>query len=70
MSMNIRPPRPTAERKLARTPALKARMRNSGKRNMGSAVCLSMTTNAISRATPALSSAMTAGLVHPIVWLR
>ena len=37
---------------------------------MGSAVCLSMTANAISRATPALNSAMTAGLVHPMVWPR
>ncbi len=70
MSMNMSPPRPTAERKLARTPALNARMRNSGSRNMGSAVCLSMTRNATSRATPELSSAMTTGLIQPMVWLR
>ena len=71
ISMNISPPRPTADRKLARVPAVKARMRNSGSRNIGSAVRRSMMANTISRATPqAERRRSTTGLVHPMVWWR
>ncbi len=69
MSMNMRPPRPTAARKLASTPAVKARIRNSGRRNMGSATRVSMTAKAMSNPTPAPSSHSTAGAVQPMVWL-
>ena len=36
ISMNIRPPRATAERKLESVPNVNARIRNSGSRNIGS----------------------------------
>ena len=58
----MRPPRLMAARKLDRTPAVKARMRKSGRRNMGSATLVSMSAKATSRTTPVLSSAMTEGL--------
>ena len=64
----MRPPRPRAARKLDRTPAVKARMRKSGRRNMGSATLVSMNAKATSRTTPAVSSVSTAGLVQPMAW--
>ena len=67
MSMNISPPRPMADRKLARVPAVKARMRNSGSRNIGSATRRSMMENTISRATPRLSEPITTGLIQPML---
>ena len=66
ISMNIRPPRPSAPRKLAKTPAEKARILKSWSRNMGSSVCTSMTQKRIRKATPAASSASTVGLVQPM----
>ena len=66
MSMNIRPPRPSAPRKLAKTPAVKARILKSWSRNMGSSVCTSMKQNRIRKATPAPISASTTGLVQPM----
>ncbi len=69
MSMNMSPPRPTAARKLASTPAVKARMRNRGRRNMGSATRVSMMAKATSRPTPRPSSAITVGPVQPMVWV-
>jgi hypothetical protein len=42
MSMNISPPRLSAARKLAKTPAVKARILNSCSRNIGWATRVSM----------------------------
>ena len=69
ISMNMRPPRPTADRKLAKVPAVKARMRKSGSRNIGSAARRSMTAKAISSTTPKLSAPITTGLIHPMLLL-
>ncbi len=66
ISMNISPPRPSAPRKLAKTPAEKARILKSWSRNMGSSVCTSMKQNRIRKATPAASSPRTLGLVQPM----
>ena len=68
ISMNISPPRAIAERKVDSVPNVNARMRNSGRRNIGSATRPSMITKAIRLATPAHSSAITRGLPQP-VWL-
>ena len=51
----------------ARLPAVKARMRNRLSWNIGSAMRVSMTTNAASSALPPASPASTQGLVQPIV---
>ena len=67
ISMNISPPRLSAARKLASTPAVNARILNSCSRNIGSATRVSMTQNATSSAMPTPSSASTAGFVQPIV---
>ena len=48
ISMNIRPPRAIAARKVDSVPKVKARMRNRGRRNIGSATRLSITAKAIS----------------------
>ncbi len=66
ISMNISPPRPTAARKLDIVPNVKARMRNSGSRNMGLGTLLSTTTNQQRNAAPRTSSESTHGLVQPI----
>ena len=68
ISMNINPPRATAERKLEITPKVNARMRNKGRRNIGYLTLISSTTNTTSNATPAPSSASTRGLVQPSAW--
>ncbi len=68
ISMNMSPPRPMAARKLAKMPAVKARILKSGSRNMGSGTLDSITQNTMSRATPAANSARTTGLVHPMAW--
>ena len=66
INMNIRPPRPSAPRKLANTPAVKARIRNSCNRNIGSLVRTSIQQNKARKATPRPSSMRTVGFVHPI----
>ncbi len=66
--MNISPPRATAERNVDSVPNVNARMRNSGRRNIGLATRPSIATNASRQATPAHSSAITRGLPQP-VWL-
>ena len=69
MSMNISPPRATAERNVDSVPNVNARMRNSGRRNIGSAGGCSTTTKvdeADDGARP--SSASTRGLPQPIAW--
>jgi hypothetical protein len=68
MSMNMSPPRLNAANKLAKTPALKARILKSCSRNIGSATLVSMMQNAIRRATPMMRAPRTFGLVHPMVW--
>ncbi len=68
ISMNIRPPRLSAARKLANTPALKARILKSWSRNMGSATLVSITQNAAMKASPVPIDASTNGFVHPIEW--
>ena len=66
MSMNMRPPRPSAPRKLAKTPAEKARILKSCSRNMGSSVWSSMKQKSTRKATPTPSSVSTVGLVQPM----
>ena len=48
-------------------PNVKARMRNSGRWNIGSATRVSITQKAGRTATPPMSAARTMGFVHPIV---
>jgi hypothetical protein len=66
ISMNIRPPREIAERKLESTPNVNARILNSCSRNIGACERSSTTTNSASRATPAARQASTVGDVQPI----
>ena len=68
ISMNIRPPRATAERKVESVPKVKARMRNSGRRNIGSATRRSTITKATRLTAAPASRASTRGLPHPIAW--
>jgi hypothetical protein len=67
ISMNMRPPRPTPASREDRLPAVKARILNSGKRNMGSAARCSIMAKATSSAAPPLRQPSTNGLVHPMV---
>jgi hypothetical protein len=67
--MNISPPRLSAARKLASTPAVNARILNSWMRNIGSATLVSMMPKAISRATPTARADITIGFVQPMVSL-
>ena len=69
ISMNISPPRATAERNVESVPNVKARMRNRGRRNIGSATRRSTAANATRNAAPAPSSASTRGLLQPVAWL-
>jgi hypothetical protein len=69
ISMNISPPRATAERNVDSVPNVKARIRNSGSRNIGSLTSFSIKPKAIRHATPTLSSAATRGLLQPVLWL-
>ena len=53
--------------KVEMLPAVKARIRNSASRNIGSGTRVSMTAKATSRATPVDSAVSTVGLVQPMV---
>ena len=66
ISMNSRPPRAIAARKVDSVPKVKARMRNRARRNIGSATRLSMTAKAISEVTAPAISTSTRGLAHPV----
>ncbi len=66
ISMNISPPRAIADRNVDSVPNVNARIRNSGRRNIGLATRASITANATSDATPAHSSAITRGLPQPV----
>src|SRR3954447_8307711 len=66
MSMNISPPRATAERNVDSVPNVNARTRNSGRRNIGWSERRSTTTNAARQAIEPASSASTRGLVSPV----
>ena len=66
INMNIRPPRETADRNVDSVPKVKARMRKSGSRNIGSVTRRSIATNAISEAAEAASKASTLVLPQPI----
>ncbi len=66
--MNIRPPRPRLDSRLARLPAVKARILNRLSRNIGSATLVSMIEKMTSTARPPPMSVMTRGLVQPMVW--
>ena len=68
ISMNIRPPRATADRNVESVPNVKALMRKSGRRNMGSAVRRSISANAVSETTEATSRPSTRGLSQPVEW--
>ena len=65
ISMNIRPPRASEDRKVDSVPNVNARMRNSGRRNIGSCERCSTNTNAIREMNPAASRASTRGLPQP-----
>jgi hypothetical protein len=52
----------------AMQPAVNALIRNKLSWNIGSAILLSMTPNAMSRTTPPASRPITAGLAHPMLW--
>ncbi len=65
ISMNIRPPRATAERNVESVPNVNARIRNSGSWNIGSATRRSTATNATRQTAAAASSAITRGLPQP-----
>ena len=52
ISMNINPPRATAERNVESVPNVKARIRNSGNRNIGSSTRHSISANATKETTP------------------
>ena len=67
ISMNMSPPRLSEARKLATLPAVKARIRNSDRWNIGCGTFVSMIPNATRIAMPPKISAMTMGLVHPMV---
>ena len=66
ISMNCRPPRPTAITKLARLPIANARIRNIDSLNSGSATRVSTKQNTISRASPPNIRPSTSGLVQPM----
>ena len=66
ISMNIRPPRATAARKVERVPKVKARMRKRGSRNIGSLARRSIRTKAISDTSEQASRISTRGLSHPV----
>ena len=68
ISMNIRPPRLRAARKLASTPLVKARILNSWSRNIGWGTLVSMMQKTTRRTTPRPIEPSTIGLVHPITW--
>ena len=68
ISVNIRPPRATAARKVESVPNVNARILNSWSRNIGSAARRSTTQNASRESTPSDSSATTRGLVQPVAW--
>ncbi len=66
ISMNISPPRATADRNVDSVPNVNARILNSGRRNIGSVTRRSIITKAISDATPNASRMSTRGLAHPV----
>ena len=68
INMNIKPPRPTAERKVESVPNVNALILNSGSRNMGSSTLDSIRAKATRNATPSISSVMTLTLVQPMSW--
>ncbi len=68
MRMNMRPPRLMAARKLAKMPAVKARILNRLSVNMGSRTRTSMMQKAARRTTPRASEMTTRGLVQPMAW--
>ena len=61
------PPRLSEARKLATLPAVKARILNRDRWNIGWGTRVSMTPKATRVARPPKISAMTTGLVHPMV---
>jgi len=52
----------------AMLPAVKALIRNKLSWNIGSAILLSMTPNAMSRSRPPASRPITVGLAQPMLW--
>ena len=69
ISMNISPPRATAERNVESVPNVNARIRNSGSRNIGSVTrcsAIAKTTKAHGRAGRAARSP--AGSSSPVEW--
>ena len=65
ISMNCWPPRAMAMTRPAMLPAVNALIRNKLSWNMGSAILLSMTPNAMSSSRPPASRPITVGLVQP-----
>ena len=69
ISMNIRPPRATAERNVDSVPNVNARILNSGRRNIGSSTRRSTTAKITSESTPQPIRRSTRGLPHPVAEL-
>ena len=67
ISMNMSPPRLSEARKLATLPAVKARIRNSDRWNIGCGTLVSMIPKTTRIAMPPKISAITMGLVQPMV---
>ncbi len=68
ISMNISPPRATAERNVESVPNVNARIRNSGSLNIGSGTRRSMVANAIRLTAAAPIRPITRMLVQPVAW--
>ena len=68
ISMNISPPRATAERNVESVPNVNARMRNSGSRNIGSVTRCSAIAKTDEAHRRADQDASTRGLVQPVEW--
>ena len=66
ISMNISPPRATADRNVDSVPNVKARMRNSGSRNIGCAARFSTNRKAIRLISAPDTSAITRALPQPV----
>ena len=65
--MNWSPPLPIEESRLAMFPAVNARIRNRSRRNIGCSTRVSMKQKTISSSKPPPISAITFGLVQPMV---
>ena len=68
ISMNMSPPRATAERNVESVPKVNARMRNSGSRNIGSGTRCSAIAKTVKLTAAPASRTTTRVLVQPVEW--